>query len=40
MTEKRLKLDKADFVVNGYEVDKEKYPRQLDKEDLRVGRER
>jgi hypothetical protein len=27
MTEKGLELDKANFAVNGYEVDKEKYPR-------------
>jgi hypothetical protein len=28
MTEKGLELDKADFAVNGYEVDEEQYPRQ------------
>jgi hypothetical protein len=32
MTEKRLDLDKADFAVNGYEVDEEQYPRQPDKD--------
>jgi hypothetical protein len=26
MTEKGLKLDKTDFVVNWYEVDEEQYP--------------
>jgi hypothetical protein len=31
MTEKALLLDKADFAVNGYEVDEERYPRQPDK---------
>jgi hypothetical protein len=31
MTEKALLLDKADFAVNGYKVDEERYPRQLDK---------
>jgi hypothetical protein len=32
MTEKRLELDKADFAVNGYEVDELKYPRHPDKD--------
>ena len=32
MAEISLKLDKADFAVNGYEVDKRKYPRQGPKE--------
>ena len=32
MAEMRLELDKADFTVNGYEVDKRKYPRQGPKE--------
>jgi hypothetical protein len=32
MTEKGLELDKADFVVNGYEVDKLKYPQHPDKD--------
>jgi hypothetical protein len=32
MTKKGLELDKADFVVNRYEVDKEQYPRQPDKD--------
>jgi hypothetical protein len=31
MTEKALLLDKADFAVNGYEVDEERYPRKPDK---------
>jgi hypothetical protein len=31
MTEKALLLDKADFAVNGYEVDEDRYPRQPDK---------
>jgi hypothetical protein len=31
MTEKALLLDKADFAVNGYEVDENRYPRQPDK---------
>jgi hypothetical protein len=31
MTEKALLLDKADFAVNGYEVDEDCYPRQPDK---------
>jgi hypothetical protein len=31
MTEKALQLDKADFAVNRYEVDEDRYPRQLDK---------
>jgi hypothetical protein len=31
MTEKALLLDKADFAVNRYEVDEERYPQQLDK---------
>jgi hypothetical protein len=31
MTEKALLLDKADFAVNGYKVDEERYPRQPDK---------
>ena len=32
MTEKGLELDKADFAINGYEVDKVKYPQQGCKE--------
>jgi hypothetical protein len=31
MIEKALLLDKADFAVNRYEVDEDRYPRQLDK---------
>jgi hypothetical protein len=31
MIEKALLLDKADFAVNGYEVDEDRYPRQPDK---------
>jgi hypothetical protein len=31
MTEKALLLDKADFAVNGYEVDEERYPQQPNK---------
>jgi hypothetical protein len=38
MTEKGLELDKADFAVNGYEVDKEKYPRYGPKEASSSGR--
>jgi hypothetical protein len=38
MTEKGLELDKADFAVNGYEVDKEKYSRQPDKEASSSGK--
>jgi hypothetical protein len=38
MTEKGLELDKANFAVNGYEVDKEKYPRHGPKEASSSGR--
>jgi hypothetical protein len=31
MTEKRLKLDKADFAVNNHKVDEDQYPQQPDK---------
>jgi hypothetical protein len=32
MTEKGLELDKADFAINGYEVDELKYPQHHDKD--------
>ena len=32
MTKKGLELDKADFAINGFEVDKAKYPQQGSKE--------
>jgi hypothetical protein len=38
MTEKGLELDKADFAVNGYEVDEEKYPRHGPKDASSSGR--
>jgi hypothetical protein len=38
MTEKGLELDKADFAVNGYEVDEEKFPRQEPKEASSSGK--
>jgi hypothetical protein len=40
MTEKGLELDKADFAVNGYEVDEEKYPQQPDKDASSSGKEK
>jgi hypothetical protein len=38
MTEKGLELDKADFAVNGYEVDEEKYPQHRPKDASSSGR--
>jgi hypothetical protein len=38
MIEKGLELDKADFAVNGYEVDEEKYPQHGPKDASSSGR--
>ena len=38
MTEKGLELNKADFSINGYKVDKVKYPRYRLKEPFSSGR--
>ena len=38
MAEMGLKLDKADFAINGFEVDERKYPRQGPKEPSTRGR--
>ena len=40
MIEKGLELNKADFAVNGYEVDEVKYPRQSSKEPSSSGRKK
>lgn len=38
ITEKGLELDKANFAVNGYKVDKEQYLRQTDKDESSSGK--
>ena len=38
MTEKNMELDKANFAINGYKVDKVKYPRHESKESSSSGR--
>ena len=40
MAKMGLELDKADFIVNRYEVDKRKYPRQEPKEPSMSGRKK